>query len=65
MQDPIQGLQKVNRRELKRRKAALKAQSERKVGEIYVASQFKLTVMRFRRNKLARVGFVALCLSNT
>lgn len=62
MQDPIQGLQKVNRRELKRRKAALKAQSERKVGEIYVASQFKLTVMRFRRNKLARVGFVALCL---
>lgn len=62
MQDPIQGLQKVNRRELRRRKAAYKAQSERKAGEIYVASQFKLTVMRFKRNRLAVVGFVALCL---
>lgn len=62
MQDPIRGLQKVNRREMKRRQAAMKAQSERKVGEIYVASQFKLTVMRFKRNKLAVIGFIALCL---
>lgn len=62
MQNDINGLQKVNRREMKRRKAAYKAQSEREVDSIYVASQWKLTVMRFKRNKLACVGFVLLCL---
>lgn len=62
MQNDINGLQKVNRREMKRRKAAYKAQGEREVDSIYVASQFKLTVMRFKRNKLAVVGFVFLCL---
>ena len=61
MQNDINGLQKVNRRELKRRKAAFKAQSQRGAEEIYVASQLKLTVMRFRRNRLAVVGFIALC----
>lgn len=58
----IYGLQKVNRREMKRRRAAYKTQSERKVDEIYVASQFKLTVMRFKRNRLAVVGFYTLIL---
>lgn len=62
MQNDINGLQKVNRREMKRRKAAYKAQSEREADSIYVASQWKLTVMRFKRNKLACVGFVLLCL---
>lgn len=62
MQNDINGLQKVNRREMKRRRAAYKAQSEREVDSIYVASQWKLTVMRFKRNKLACVGFVLLCL---
>lgn len=62
MQDPIKGLQKVNRREMKRRKAAYKAQSEREVDSIYVASQWKLTRMRFKRNRLAVVGFVTLCI---
>ena len=62
LQNDIYGLQKVNRREMNRRKAAYKAQSEREVDEIYVASQFKLTVMRFKRNKLAVVGFIFLCL---
>jgi peptide/nickel transport system permease protein len=60
MQNPLSGYQKVNKRELKRRKAAYKAQAARKSDEIYVASQFKLTRMRFMRNKLAVVGFVTL-----
>ena len=63
MQDPIRGLQKVNRREMGRRKAALKAQGEREKQHdtIYVASQAKLTRLRFMRNKLAVVGLVTLC----
>lgn len=62
MQNDINGLQKVNRREMKRRRAAYKAQSEREADSIYVASQWKLTVMRFKRNKLACVGFILLCI---
>ncbi|MGI6239115.1 MAG: ABC transporter permease [Christensenellales bacterium] len=45
---------------MKRRKAAYKAQAERQVDSIYVASQFKLTRMRFVRNRLAVVGLVTL-----
>lgn len=62
MQDKLQGLQKVDRRELNRRRAAYKAQAEREkqTDAIYVASQWKLTVMRFKRNRLAMVGFVLL-----
>ncbi len=60
--EEMKGLQKVSRREMKRRRAAYKTQSERKVDEIYVASQFKLTVMRFKRNRLAVVGFIFLIL---
>ena len=56
----MNGLQKVNRREMKRRKTAYKAQSERHVDDIYVASQFKLTVMRYKRNKLAVLGLILL-----
>ena len=62
MQNDIKGLQKVDKREMKRRKAAYKAQSEREVDEIYVASQLKLTVMRFKRNRLAVFGLVLLCM---
>lgn len=64
MQDPIKGLQKVDKRELRRRKAAYKAQAEREktTDSIYVASQWKLTVMRFKRNRLAVVGFILLCI---
>jgi peptide/nickel transport system permease protein len=62
MQDPIHGLQKVSRRELRRRKAAYKAQALREVDALYVASQWKLTVMRFKRNRLAVVGIIVLCL---
>lgn len=64
MQDPIKGLQKVDKRELRRRKAAYKAQQEREktTDSIYVASQWKLTVMRFKRNRLAVIGFVLLCI---
>ena len=58
MHKDIEGLQKVDKREIKRRKAAYKAQAEREVDSIYVASQFKLTVMRFKRNRLAVFGFV-------
>ena len=61
MHKDIQGLQKVNRREMKRREAALKAQSERQQDTVYVASQFKLTVRKFRRNRLAVVGLILLC----
>lgn len=61
MQNPLSGYQKVNKREMKRRKAAYKAQAARKVDTIYVASQFKLTRMRFVRNRLAIVGLVTLC----
>lgn len=62
MQEQIQGPQKVSRRELKRRKAAYKAQSRRGQEEYYVASQWKLTRQRFARNRLAVAGLVALCL---
>ncbi len=62
MQNPLSDYQKVNKRELKRRKAAYRAQAARKVDTIYVASQFKLTRMRFVRNRLAIVGFVTLCI---
>ena len=62
MHKDIEGLQKVDKREIKRRKAAYKAQAEREVDSIYVASQFKLTVMRFKRNRLAVFGFVLLCI---
>ncbi len=60
MQNPLTGQHKIGRRELKQRKVAYKAQAARKLDTIYVASQFKLTRMRFVRNRLAVVGLVTL-----
>lgn len=52
----------ISRREMKMRKRATERQALRELEEFYVSSQFRLTVMRFKRNRLAVFGGIMLML---